>query len=213
MELPADLLREQLRERVAGLRVAADAPRRSARSGRLALEREPEDGLARSPDDAPKPVKSRRLEDVEGAEHVRAERHLLGVDPGGRNGRQVHDRVDAAQRFDGLAELGQIGDRDVAEESAGGTMSTASTSWSCSSRSRTTARPAFPLPPVTTTFTSRSLGGVPRGRKRKAPKQGPFSPNVSLCAASRRGQSVSILMSPVSSGCCPDEYPPLVVMP
>jgi hypothetical protein len=34
-------------------------------------------------------------------------------------------------------------------ESADGTTSTLSTSWPCSSRSLTTARPALPLPPVT----------------------------------------------------------------
>ena len=42
------------------------------------------------------------------------------------------------------------------------TTSTASTSCACSTRSRTTARPAFPLAPVTTTFTT-TLPGEERG--------------------------------------------------
>jgi hypothetical protein len=77
----------------------------------LPLERKPEDRLARRPDDAPETEHARGLEDVEGAQHVRAEGRLLGVDAGGGDGCEVHDRVGARQALHNLAELGQVGDQ------------------------------------------------------------------------------------------------------
>ena len=54
------------------------------------------------------PEQSGRLEDVVGAEHVRAEGGLLAADPVRGNRRQVHDGVGTGEALDGLAEFGEL---------------------------------------------------------------------------------------------------------
>ena len=49
-----------------------------------------------------------RAEDVVGAQHVDLECPLDGADPRRRDGRQVDDRIRAAERLDRLAEVGQV---------------------------------------------------------------------------------------------------------
>jgi hypothetical protein len=63
-------------------------------------------------------------------------------------------------RLDPTEDLG-AGESAVLD-SADGTRSTFSTWCPCSSRSRTTARPAFPLPPVTAILAMTTLLSVPK---------------------------------------------------
>ena len=109
MQLSAELLREHFRQRVArfGIRRVFLVDRRVC--GLLALERQAEDRLARRPHDPAQPEQPSSFEHVVGAEHVRAEGRLLGVNSGRRYRCEVNDRLHACQAFDGLAKLGQVG--------------------------------------------------------------------------------------------------------
>ena len=111
MQLPAELLGEQLRERVARFRVGGMFLVDWRVGGLLALERQAEDRFARCPDDAMQAEQPRRLEDVVRADGVCPEGRLLGPNPRRRDRRKVNDSIRTRQALDGLAEVGQIGEQ------------------------------------------------------------------------------------------------------
>ena len=99
-ELRGHRLAGQLRQCVAGLRARLDrlVDRREDRGH---VERQPEDRLARRPDHAAQPVGDGRVEDVVRRQGVDPERLALRAQPGCRDRREVHDRVDAGERVHG----------------------------------------------------------------------------------------------------------------
>jgi L-fuconolactonase len=109
IELPRHLLGDQLRERVAELRIGGVLLVDRRVRGALTLEREAEDGLARRPDHAAEAEEGPRAEDVVGAHRVDPERDLVGAQSRCRNRGQVDDGLRAAQRLHGLSEVGQVG--------------------------------------------------------------------------------------------------------
>lgn len=107
-ELPGHLLTDHLGQRVAGL--WAQRVRLIHRCVlRWLVERQAQRGLAGGPDHPPQPEPGGRGEDRVGAEGVGADDHLGGGAVRRRDRRQVHHRVRAGQRLDGLAEVGQLG--------------------------------------------------------------------------------------------------------
>jgi hypothetical protein len=76
----------------------------------LSLERQTENRLARRPHDPAQADEPRCLEDVVRAQNVRSKGGLLGVNSGCGNRREVNDGIRPVQRFDRLAEVGQVGE-------------------------------------------------------------------------------------------------------
>ena len=107
----------------------ADAPRRSGRSpvrrrgpprrlrragsARARPERQAEHRLAGSPTRRAPPCLCRRAEDVVGAQRVDLEGLAHRPHPGSRDGRQVDDRICAAEDLDCLTEVRRIGPEEI----------------------------------------------------------------------------------------------------
>ena len=117
--------------------------------GRL-VERQPEDGLARRPDDAPDAALNRRREHVVRRHRVVPEGLAGRLDLRRRDRREVDDRVGAGDDLVALAEVGQVGEDALAVRAAVVDDVDVQDVVAGARRRRTTHRPALPLPPVTT---------------------------------------------------------------
>ncbi len=112
-ELGRHRLAHELRQRVGRLRPRLDRLVDGC-EGRGRVERQPEDGLARRPDDPLEVVRLGGGEHVVGGQRVDPEGLRGRPDPGGRDRREVHDRVAARQRLHRLPVVREVREQRVA---------------------------------------------------------------------------------------------------